>query len=119
MAIFGSKTEEENKSSKEVLVNSVKNSPFAFVLVGPRISEKASKLNKESKYVFVVQNDANKISVKKAVEAVYKVKVLAVNIIKNSGKTKNFGRTSGRTSAFKKAIITLKPGQSIETGAGI
>ena len=59
-------------------------------------------------------SQSNKVEVKKAVEAAYKVKVTQVNIITNQGKSRNFGRTSGMTSGFKKAIVTLRKGDKIE-----
>ncbi|MBI5529939.1 MAG: 50S ribosomal protein L23 [Candidatus Doudnabacteria bacterium] len=84
------------------------------VLVSPRISEKAGHLVKLNKYVFKVGMGANKVEVKKAVEDAYKVKVLQVNMVINRGKQRNFGQRSGRTSSFKKAIVTLKKGDKIE-----
>ncbi len=83
-------------------------------LVQPRISEKASRLIRLNKYVFVVKNKANKVEVKKAVEKKHKVKVVSVNIVNNKGKMKNFGRISGKRSDFKKAVVTLKKGDSIK-----
>ncbi len=86
----------------------------SFALRGPRISEKASKGLKDGKYVFNVEKKANKIDVKKAVENAYKVKVLRVNMVLNKGKVRNFGRVAGKTSGFKKAIVTLKSGDKID-----
>lgn len=87
---------------------------FAGIIVQPRISEKANHLVSANKYIFDVLNSANKIEVKKAVENAYKVKVTQVNMIKVKGKNRNYGRISGRTSDFKKAIVTLKKGDKIE-----
>ncbi len=84
------------------------------VLVQPRISEKAGHLVKLNKYVFKVKGGANKVEVKKAVENFYKVHVTQVNIIRNLGKVKNFGNRKGETSGFKKAIVTLRKGDSIQ-----
>lgn len=84
------------------------------VLVKPRISEKSSQLAKLNKYVFNVAKSANKISVKSAVEQQYSVKVLQVNMVNTEGKSRNYGRTSGKMSDFKKAIVTIKEGQKIE-----
>jgi len=84
------------------------------ILIQPRISEKAGSLAQMNKYVFLVAKAANKVEVKKAVEAAYKVKVTQVNAINNHGKKRNFGRTKGTTSDFKKAIVTLKKGDKIE-----
>jgi large subunit ribosomal protein L23 len=113
MAIFSNKTEDKKKEATapaqvgaEVRIPSV--------LIQPRISEKAGHLTSLNKYVFKVKPSANKIEVKKAVESFYKVKVVQVNMVRNQGKNRNFGRTAGRTSDFKKAIITLKKGDKIE-----
>ncbi len=80
------------------------------ILVVPRISEKAGKMNALNKYVFTVFGKTNKIEARKAVEALYGVKVATVNMITMAGRTRRFGRRTGTTSAFKKAIVTLKPG---------
>lgn len=84
------------------------------VLLQPRISEKAGKLVSLNKYVFAVLKSANKVEVKKAVEKHYKVRVIQVNMVNTQGKLKNFGRISGKTSGFKKAIVTLKKGDAIK-----
>lgn len=110
MAIFGSKTEEKKEEGKTT-------APVATVptvLVMPRISEKAGRLSQNNKYVFKVKLDANKVEVKKAVEKTYKVKVTQVNMVVNKGKARTFGQRVGNTSAFKKAIVTLKQGDKIE-----
>ncbi len=84
------------------------------VLVQPRISEKAGHLVKLNKYVFNVKPSANKVEVKKAVESFYKVRVTMVNMVSMKGRTRNYGRTTGRTNGFKKAVVTLKKGDKIE-----
>lgn len=84
------------------------------ILLQPRISEKAGRLAALNKYVFNVLKKANKVEIKKAVERMYKVKVVAVNVVNNQGKTKTSGRLTGRTSDFKKAVVTLKQGDKIE-----
>jgi large subunit ribosomal protein L23 len=62
----------------------------------------------------VVKKPANRVEVKKAVEKQYKVKVLNVNMINTRGKQKNFGRITGKTSPIRKAVVTLKKGESIK-----
>lgn len=89
------------------------------ILVKPLISEKAAALGGENKYVFLVNTDANKISVKKAIEEVYNVKPIAVNIINMEGKVVRRGRVSGQRKDYKKAIITLKKGDSITVYEGV
>lgn len=116
MAIFAKKTEEKTEipasaSTQAAVANAATAAieKFAHVLIQPRLSEKAVKLNAINKYVFKVKLTANKVSVKKAVEKFYGVKVAFVNIIKVEGKLRRYGRTSGKTSDYKKAIVTLKP----------
>lgn len=106
-----SKKTEETKTAE----HAVASHPFlATLLVAPRISEKAAKLGESNKYVFVVTRSANKVELKKAIERAYKVRVTGVNIITNMGKSRNFGQKSGKTSNFKKAVVTLKKGDKIE-----
>lgn len=88
-------------------------------LLKPVISEKATVGASENKYTFEVSIDANKVSVKKAVEEVYGVVPSDVNIINHSGKNVRFGRKYGRTKKVKKAIVTLKKGDSIKLYEGI
>lgn len=121
-AIFGKKEEKDQKAAAENAAADQAKTPAklkentgdAFrVLVKPIVSEKAFHAANEGKYVFSVSKDANKIQVRKAIEKVYDVKVERVNMVNVRGKARNFGRTSGTTSAWKKAIVTLKKGQSI------
>lgn len=119
MAIF-SKKQNQAEDQKEEKTSEVKAASSDFVislplaLIQPRISEKAGMLAKLNKYVFLVKRKTNKVEVKKAVEGKYKVKVTMVNMINNLGKTRNVGRMAGRTSDFKKAIVTLKKGDAIK-----
>lgn len=69
----------------------------------------------DGKYLFLVNKVANKIQIKKAVEEIYKVKVKDVNTVISSGKNRRVRRELGRTPDFKKAIVTLKEGQKIES----
>lgn len=110
MAIFKQKEENkaEAKTETQVLVK------VPHVLVQPRISEKAGHFASVNKYIFNVRSGANKVEVKKAVERAYKVSVVKVNMINTKGKTKNSGRHPGKTSDFKKAVVTLKKGDKIE-----
>jgi len=116
MAIFGSKIAEkqETKPAATSAAASAVAAGIPMVLLGPRVSEKAGKLAESGKYVFNVIKAANKVEIKKAVERAYKVNVMLVNILNTKGKTRNSGRIAGRTSGFKKAIVTLKKGQKIE-----
>jgi large subunit ribosomal protein L23 len=84
------------------------------VLIEPWITENATAMLELNKYVFKIAPKATKKEVKKAVEDLYKVKVIAVNTVKIPRKSKTQGRTQGWKSGFKKAIITLKEGDKIE-----
>jgi len=79
------------------------------------ISEKGTILrDNENRYVFKVHPQANKIEIKKAIETAFSVKVLDVKTINVKGKTKRLGRYEGRRSNWKKAIIRVKEGDSID-----
>ncbi len=96
------------------------NTKMAYrVLLKPLITEKGTHLAAKNKYLFLVAGSANKIEIKKAVSAVYNVSPVKVNIINLSGKEVRYGKTSGRTKDKKKAIVTLKPGQTISIYEGV
>lgn len=119
MAIFSKKPEDQAETKYEKTSETPKSAAIPTVkiptvLVQPRISEKAGHLAAINKYVFKVKREANKVEVKKAVEAAYKVRVVQVNMINNLGKKRTFGRATGTTSGFKKAIVTLRKGDSIQ-----
>ena len=84
------------------------------ILIRPLITEHSTDLMAESKFVFVVDKCANKIQIADAVEEIFKVTVEAVNTINVKGKTKRRGRTVGKTNSYKKAIVKLAAGQTIE-----
>ncbi|MBO5534260.1 MAG: 50S ribosomal protein L23 [Clostridia bacterium] len=79
------------------------------IILRPVVSEKAFGSVNDKRYVFEVAKDANKIEIRKAVEAVFDVKVDSVNTLRTLGKIKRQGRYSGRTPEIKKAYVTLKP----------
>ena len=89
------------------------------ILMRPVISEKATMANQENKYIFEVAIKANKIEIKKAIEEIYGVTPIAVNVMNKRGKFVRFGRKTGRTKDTKKAIVTLKKGDSITIYEGI
>ena len=89
------------------------------ILIKPIVTEKMTEImERENKYGFIVNYNANKIEIAKAIEKRFEVEVLAVNTIRYKGKTKTQstkkGRFSGKTPQFKKAIITLKEGQKLD-----
>jgi len=83
------------------------------------ITEKSTIAKEENKYVFEVDRRANKIEVAKAVEKLFKVKVLDVRIMNVMGKKKRVGRIMGEKSSWKKAIVTLASGSRIEIHEGV
>ena len=85
----------------------------------PIITEKATVLSEQNKTVFKVHNKANKHSIKKNIEKIFKVNVIKINTIKNKPKTKIVRGRLGRKSGFKKAIVTLKKGQTIDLATGV
>ncbi len=89
------------------------------ILIKPIISEKATLGVSQGKYVFEVSSQANKVEIKKAINEVYGVEVIKVNIINNLGKKVRFGRRTGRQKDTRKAIITLKKGETINIYEGI
>ena len=88
------------------------------ILVRPLITERTTQLMAEGKYVFVVAKAANKIEIAKAVAEVFKVKVAKVNTVNVTGKKKRMGRTEGKRPDYKKAIVKLAPGETIELFEG-
>ena len=84
------------------------------ILVRPLITERTTQLMAEGKYVFVVVKAANKIEIAKAVSEIFKVKVAKVNTVNVLGKKKRMGRTQGKRPDYKKAIVKLAPGETIE-----
>src|SRR5579883_1508609 len=84
------------------------------VIRAPVITEKATMASENSQVVFKVAMTATKPEIKEAVERLFKVNVVAVNTLVRKGKTKRFKGVRGQQSDFKKAIVTLKEGQTID-----
>lgn len=90
-----------------------------YALVGrPVITEKATALKEANQYVFRVPRAANKLEIQRALEALFKVKVVRVRTLTVRGKAKRLGRFEGRTAGWKKAIATLAPGHRIDIAEG-
>ena len=85
----------------------------------PVITEKATGLSEQNKVIFKVHENASKESIKKNIEKIFKVKVLKVNTINKKPKTKMVRGKLGIKKGFKKAVITLKKGQSIDLATGV
>ena len=78
------------------------------------ISEKAFMGQENGKYIFVIDKRANKPEVKKAIESIFDVKVDSINIVNTKGKVKLFRGVKGKRPSLKKAIVTLKEGESLK-----
>ena len=88
------------------------------IIKRPIITEKSTDLMAENKYTFEVDMRATKPQIKAAVEEIFGVKVEKVNTTRVRGKLRRMGRHEGYTSDWKKAVVTLKPGHSIEVFGG-
>ena len=84
------------------------------ILIRPLINERSTDLMQDGKFVFVVDKRANKIQIAQAVKEIFNVTVEDVNTINVKGKTKRRGRVVGKTNSYKKAIVKLKAGDTIE-----
>jgi large subunit ribosomal protein L23 len=89
------------------------------VLVNPLISEKATDMGQDNKYIFIVNKKATKTEIKQAIKDVYGVKPLSVKTINVIGKQRRYGRVLGKTSDYKKAVIALPEGETIEIYEGV
>lgn len=89
------------------------------ILVEPVLSEKATLLREEGKYVFKVHPDANKYEIKDAVRKLFGVKVIDCTVMNVFGKMKRVRYKPGRTSSWKKAIVKLAPGETIKVFEGV
>lgn len=84
------------------------------LLLKPIITEKTTMLMSDGKYTFKVPLHANKIEIRKAVESVFNIKVKSVATIRVLGKVKRMGKFEGKRSDYKKAVVTLQEGETIE-----
>jgi len=89
------------------------------ILRRPLITEKNTVLLAQNKYAFEVAKGANKHQIKQAVEKTFNVKVTAVNVMAVPGKTRRVGRRQVLSQSWKKATVTLKPGDKIELFEGV
>jgi len=111
--LYAAETEKSSAGNK-------KSSAMAYkVLVKPLVTEKATDLGNLNKYIFMVDCDANKVEVAKAITAIYGIKPLSVNIINNKGKKITRGRIAGKRKDWRKAIVTLPKGKSISIYEGV
>ncbi len=88
-------------------------------IIKPLVTEKSTLLSENNQIVFLVNINSNKIEIKKSIELIFRVKVKAVNVIRVKGKVKVFKGKSGKRPYYKKAIISLPEGQSIDLSMGV
>jgi|SRR4051794_7535127 large subunit ribosomal protein L23 len=89
------------------------------VVLSPHITEKSTMLSEHNAVVFKVASDASKPEIKEAIETLFNVKVTGVNTVVTKGKSKRWKGQSYQRSDFKKAIVTLAEGQTIDVTSGI
>ena len=87
---------------------------YSDIIIAPVITEKSMANRQNNVYTFKVAKDATKTDIKKAIEEAFKVSVESVNTLNTKSKRRRVGRYSGRTKTYKKAIVTLESGSSIE-----
>ena len=92
---------------------------YLDTIISPSITEKATSLSEYNKFVFKVHKGANKSSIKKSIEKIFKVNVIKINTINLKGKTKMVKNKKAFRPGCKKAIVTLKKGQSIDLTTGV
>ena len=88
-------------------------------IISPVITEKSSNMSAQNKVVFKVREDANKKTLKKNIEKIFKVEVTKINIVNKRRKIKSTRGRKVKISGYKKAIVTLKKGQNIDLTTGI
>ena len=92
---------------------------YLDTIISPTITEKATSLSSFNKIIFKVNKGANKRSIKRSIEKTFKVNVIKINTINLRGKTKIVRGKKSKRPGYKKAIVTLKKGQSIDLSTGI
>lgn len=114
--LFKKRKKKVKPIKKEALVEKEPAKAFdsSSILLSPHVTEKVTMMSKDNQYVFKVFPRANKTEIRKAVEHLYKVKVIGVRIINVSGKKRRLGKSQGWKKGYKKAIIQVKQGQKIE-----
>ena len=88
-------------------------------ILSPLVTEKTTNLSEQNKVVFKIPTNSNKINLKKNIEKIFKVNVTKINIINKQNRTKLTRGRKVKVSGFKKAIVTLKKGQSIDLTTGV
>jgi large subunit ribosomal protein L23 len=89
------------------------------IIIRPVVTEKTSDMMKDNKYTFQVAMGANKTEIRQAIEAIFNVKVVNVNTVRVEGKAKRMGKYEGKRSDYKKAIVKLAEGNTIQLFEGM
>ena len=97
----------------------MKNKHYLDIIISPNVTEKSTSLSEFNKVVFKVQKDVSKKLIKKNIEKIFKVNVVKVNIINKQPRKKITRGKKVKIKGYKKAIVTLKKGQSIDLTTGI
>ena len=92
---------------------------YLHTIISPNVTEKSTSLSEFNKIVFKVHKGSNKKAIIKSIEKIFKVNVIKINTINIKGKTKLVRNKKSYKSGYKKAIVTLKKGQSIDLATGI
>ena len=92
---------------------------YLDTIISPNVTEKSTSLSEFNKIVFKVNKGATKKSIKKSIEKIFKVNVVKINTINLKGKTKMVRNKKAFKPGYKKAIVTLKKGQSIDLSTGV
>ena len=92
---------------------------YLDTIISPNVTEKSTQLSEFNKVVFRVHKGSNKKAIKKSIEKIFKVNVIKINTINLRGKTKLVNNKKVFKPSQKKAIVTLKKGQSIDLGTGV
>ena len=93
--------------------------PLYDKIIAPHITEKATNLSEQNKIIFKVPVSANKKNIKNSIEKIFKVNVTKINIINKKNRTKFTRGRKVKVKGYKKAIVTLKKGQTIDLTTGI
>jgi large subunit ribosomal protein L23 len=109
----------EKVEEKKPVVQTVAGGAALKVIVRPLITEKTAVMQSVRTYSFVVKNSANKIQIANAVKELYGVTPVSVRVSNVQGKAVRFGKYAGKRSDYKKAMVTLKPGDSITIHEGV
>ena len=88
-------------------------------IISPHITEKSTNLSEQNKIIFKVPSKANKVNLKKNIEKIFKVSVIKINTITKKSKSKIIRGRIGFKKGYKKALVTLKKGQSIDLATGV